>query len=159
MWYEAFPPWLGLRAHSPTRHRSCCPTTHLPGKDISLIKSVLATSFKSPLSFLAGTNMNLFCFAFSDKMKGYFSLAIYSPTTLNWTLKSSYWISFIHCLPTQHISLLFGVVLLAPNKDPFYTYISFRKFMFSRVVALIFCSDYHSTVVPRKASFQTMLSM
>lgn len=64
------------------QHLSCFPTTHLPGKEVSLVKSVLATSFKNPPSLLAGTNMNLFCFASSDKMKGYFSLAIYSPTTL-----------------------------------------------------------------------------
>jgi len=77
--------------------------------------------------------MNLFCFAFSDKMKGCFSF--------DSTLQSSYWVSFIHCLPTQYIFLLFGVVLLAPNKDPFYTYMGCRKSVFSCIAALILYSN------------------
>lgn len=68
--------------YSPAPRYRCWPKSHLLCREIFLVKSVGATSFKDPLSLLASTNRNLFCFACSAKMKGYFSLAIYSPKTL-----------------------------------------------------------------------------
>lgn len=57
----------------------CLHRQDLPCKGIFPLKSIPDISFQNSLSRPAGANMNLFCFASSAQMKGYFSSAIYAP--------------------------------------------------------------------------------
>lgn len=119
---------------------SACRDGICPEKEICPVKAVLATSFQKSLSCPAGANMNL-CFASRAQMEGYFSSAIQGS---NSPLQSRFgFLLFTAFLPT-----LWGCNFWN-WKDPVYTSISFRKFLFSCRIDFIQHSCYKECQLPK----------
>lgn len=113
----------------------CLHRRDLPCKGIFPLKSSPDTSFQNSLSHPAGPTMNLFCFASSAQMKGYFSSAIYALKAPIPHCKAGLgFLSFTAFLHTTYPPPLWGCT---GTEDPFYTSRSFRKFRSSHRIDFI----------------------